>query len=190
MTFLFALLLSEYTFYVLLALAFLSASSNFYSRDYVSGGSVFLFIVAIGLFAYNHYAHISPFLLAIVLPSYLIVGLVWSIIKWRLHVKEEIIDYQQRVNDVETTVNRKWCKDDEDYAKKIEEAKSQYLEILKTQSNTSRQKHRIKSWIAVWPVSMIITCSYNAIDHIYNECIGMFNRITTSLLKSASIPTA
>lgn len=131
MTFLLALLLSEYTFYIILGLAIISASSNFYTRDYISGGSAFLFILVIGLFVATHYAHISPFLLAILLPSYLIAGLVWSIIKWRLHVKESILEYQQKMANPEQDVARRYCVDDTDFAKRIEAMKVTYLENLK-----------------------------------------------------------
>lgn len=69
-----------------------------------------------------------------------------------------------------------------------ERDKAGYLAELHRDTNIAINKGHIKSWIGFWPVSLIVTCTYDIIDNIYTYCSGIYRKAVESAFASAKIP--
>ena len=181
-------LLSDLFFLALLGLALLSSTVNLCKDDYISGWTAFFLLVSGVIFAVKQHAALSVTFFAWVIPIYLIVGLVWSIIKWGLFTRELVTSYKENFDYASTYIERRYCKDDDDYNARVERHREGLLSSLKNNVKPYTQKHRIKSWIALWPVSVGVTCTYKSIDHIYNYCVNIYQKTTTRIMSAANIP--
>lgn len=181
-----AILLSDYVFYITLALSVITSSSGFYSDDKVSGIAVFLFIVFLGLCGINYYTVITLPQLFVAVPLYLFAGLLWSIVKWKMYIKKKIIAYNEKCA-VSSAAEAKVEVDREGYYTRQRE---QYLTDLQRDTSIANSKSHIKSWIGFWPVSLAISCTYDIIDNIYTYCSGIYRKAVENAFASAKIPTA
>ena len=181
-----AILLSDYIFYITLALFVVTSSSGLYTSDKVSGLAVFSFIVFLGLCGINYYTVITLPQLFIAVPLYLFVGLLWSIVKWKMYIKKKIIAYNEKCADSLATQATDQPGREGSYIRQRE----QYLADLQRDTHTTNSKSHIKSWIGFWPVSLTISCTYDIIDNIYTYCSGIYRKAVENAFASAKIPTA
>lgn len=111
----------------------------------------------------------NPGMIAGLFISYIIIGTVWSIVKWYLFVKMKY---------------RFVTKKRPDYAQKLDlEKMSQYRPLAVD------EKYRIMSWMLYWPLSVIWTAINNpfrkAFNAVYNSIEGIFDSISNSIFKNA-----
>lgn len=186
------ILLSEYVFYSILALFALVSSANFYTNDKASGFSVLLALIILTLLGINYYTVFTLTQVLIAIPVYLILGVVWSILKWKTFIKKKITAYNEAIVEL--------SKDEATHLEQSNSGRTSFdktyydrqrdtcLTALKRETNASYQKERIKSWIGFWPISLLVCCTYDVVDNIYAWCSGIYNNIMKSAFASANIP--
>jgi len=138
--------------------------------------------------------------------SYIVVGVIWSIVKWQLYVrkafkplkevKAEFISINGKIDDenregfnnevIKASLidNRGYIITSSDISKKtpLEDI------INKISPIASRKKGVITSWVSYWPISLSATLLNNPFRHffewLYENISGLYERITNANKKS------
>ena len=150
-------------FWIALVFAFILITALIENSD--SGGSWSTFICGLTLVLFylfgagqelsnlGSFILSNPLVVVVAILAYIVLGSVWSIIKWYFYVVQARTDY----------INN-------DYSGKIYTISDIKNNIPKASSN----KGRITSWMFYWPFSVIITLFNEPIKNIFNKIYYKF----------------
>lgn len=126
----------------------------------------FITVVVLALLAFNVWKlHLDLGMIAVDLAIYVIAGVIWSVIKWWLHIKAWLIKANQLQAKKESLMAEHWSGDNI--------RRSEVREAC----TVSRNKANITNWIVYWPISLFITFTHEIFEHIYNSMFGIYSRI-------------
>jgi len=119
-------------------------------------------IVFLGLF-YKSWIKLDVSLkeVAIFAGSYIVIGSIWTIIKWWLHVKKVQLDIQST-------------------------APSQYSSVregFRRKLDPVQNKARITTWGIYWPWSMLWSAFHDIVDMAFQALLRQFRKISAGALK-------
>ena len=141
-------------------------------------------------------ANINVFLLAVLNPmvtlavvaGYLALGSLWSVIRWYIHVTNEVDRYQNTVLPRITADFATWVKNN-DMDKRWSEAdrKAEFAKYAKGQfklPNPAKSKDLILLWMIYWPMSAIWTLVNEPVvrffKYVYSKLTNTYQRIVRS----------
>lgn len=140
-----------------------------YSDSDRKGGLVLATIIFVGLF-YNSWSsklHLELKDIAIYGGSYIVIGMIWTIIKWWLHVKRiqvEITQIPDGTNDRRT-------------------------DEIRSKLDPTQNKARITTWGVYWPWSMFWSMIHDTVDMAYQALLNRFRSISAGALRDLEAKT-
>lgn len=169
------------------------------------GWATTVFSLTIALFLWNFKTEIWTFLSTNPVASisfavsYVVIGIVWSFIKWRTHlkdifdrfkeVKKEFLSTHKTVDETNKedffhAVVATGIKDNR--GRSVDYGRTTTMEsfVEKITPIASKKKSVITSWISYWPVSLIATLLNNPFrkffEMVYSNISGFYDKITNS----------
>ncbi len=126
---------------------------------------------------------------------YVVIGVVWSLVRWALYVadaREELLEYKRAW---ETTHGDFGCSYYENGEKKVTTDFWVWWRLGGDDARMARRNHaipqpqdfkgRIISWMAYWPISMLNSLLFDFLrrffSHLYNALAGTFRRISRAV---------
>lgn len=132
--------------------------------------------------------------------SYVVIGIVWSFIKWRTYVKKifnkfksirldfiaqhTVIDNSNRKHFNQLVEDAKFVDTTSPYGYTYSPSSDETIEkiVVKITPRASKKKAIITSWISYWPVSLAATLLNNPFrqffEWIYDNISGIYDKIT------------
>lgn len=149
----------------LIGVVFIALMFESFSRTKVAA---FLAVIAIAM-AYMIFQFNPWYLLA-----YPVIGIVWSVWRWRAHVAT-------KVKEIYLSGDKRLIKDLDDY---LDEGKySHMIEAVVPRCNLGL----LSAWVIVWPVSMVANVVGDTVrgiqSFLINQLGGVFNNITRSQIR-------
>lgn len=199
-------LLASATFIWVAGLSILVAMAILLENE-LEGWTTTLFSLGLALMVFNFKTEIWDFLsqnptqTLIFSLSYVLIGIIWSFIKWQVYVKNIFNKLKQIKKDFITEngpINESNLKflndkirdarfrraDDNNYSIDIDKADSLEVIANKVAPMASKKKSVITSWISYWPVSVAATLLNNPFrrffEWVYDNLSGYYDKITAA----------
>lgn len=131
------------------------------------------------------YAYHNPFSIVAGLLIYIVAGVIWSHVKWRLFLHDVKDYYKQILTQVQASKSYKGDEVDAKFAAKRDTVSRFNVEDIPPRA--SRKKLKITGWIMYWPISIIWSIADDFILRLFNRIFelirGSYQNASDSVFK-------